>query len=68
VTQHSYPTFGSLTRSAVADMYGAVSQFYSLVTAIIVILTICFLGPLFYYLPKVLTLAVLFYFSSSDNA
>ncbi len=41
-----------MTRSAVADMAGARSQLYNIVVALIVLGTILFLGPLFYYLPK----------------
>lgn len=48
----TFPAFGSMTRSAVADMAGARSQLYNIVVALIVLGTILFLGPLFYYLPK----------------
>lgn len=49
----TYPTFGSLPRSAVADGLGAKSQLFSAVTAIIMFFTIMFMGPLFYHLPRV---------------
>jgi high affinity sulfate transporter 1 len=48
----TFPTFGSMTRSAVADMAGARSQLYNIFVSLIVLGTILFLGPLFYYLPK----------------
>lgn len=49
---HTYPTFGAITRSAVADSLGATSQIFSLVAATIILLTMLFLGPLFYHLPR----------------
>jgi high affinity sulfate transporter 1 len=48
----TFPAFGSMTRSAVADMAGAKSQLYNIIVAFGVLGTILFLGPLFYYLPK----------------
>jgi MFS superfamily sulfate permease-like transporter len=54
-----YPTFGSLPRSSLADSLGAVSQFFSLVSAIFILLTILLMGPLFYYLPKVVMSAII---------
>jgi MFS superfamily sulfate permease-like transporter len=41
---HTYPTFASLTRSAVADSMGAQSQIYSLITSFIILFTMLFLG------------------------
>jgi high affinity sulfate transporter 1 len=55
----SYPAFGSLTRTSLADMMGATSQVYGFVTSIVVLLTILFAGPLFYYLPKVVMAAII---------
>lgn len=50
----SYPVFGSLTRSSLADMMGARSQIFGVVTASLVLLTMLWLSQLFYYLPKVI--------------
>lgn len=70
----SMPVFGSLTRSAVADAagiqflpfspmitasLGARTQVYQVIVAIIVIGTILFLQPLFYYLPKAVLSSVI---------
>lgn len=49
---HTFPTFGGISRSAVSDALGATSQFFSLVSSLIILLTMLFLGPLFYHLPK----------------
>eukprot|EP01128_Nolandella_sp_AFSM9_P000989 TRINITY_DN1110_c0_g1_i1.p1 TRINITY_DN1110_c0_g1~~TRINITY_DN1110_c0_g1_i1.p1 ORF type:complete len:753 (-),score=141.73 TRINITY_DN1110_c0_g1_i1:197-2347(-) len=56
---HSYPTFGSLTRSSVADFLGAKSQLYSLVSSVFVVITILFLTPVVYYLPRVAMSAII---------
>ncbi len=53
----SYPASGSFSRSAVNFNAGAKTGFSSVVTAIIVVLTLLFLTPLLYHLPKA-TLAV----------
>ena len=42
-----------------ADFLGARSQIFSFVSAIVVILTILFLGPVFYYLPRVCMSAII---------
>lgn len=49
----TYPTFGSLPRSAVADGLGAKSQLFAAVTVVVMFFTIMFMGPLFYHLPRV---------------
>ena len=49
----TYPTFGSLPRSAVADGLGAKSQLFAAVTVVCMFFTIMFMGPLFYHLPRV---------------
>lgn len=46
----AYPTFGSLTRTAMADYYGAKSQVYTLIASCIVLATIFFLGPVRFYI------------------
>ncbi|MCB0557710.1 MAG: solute carrier family 26 protein [Lewinellaceae bacterium] len=49
---HSYPTTGSFTRSAVNNDAGAQTGVSSMVSAVLIALTILFLTPLFFYLPK----------------
>jgi high affinity sulfate transporter 1 len=49
---NTYPTFGAITRSSVADALGATSQVFTLVAATIILLTMLFMGPLFYDLPR----------------
>jgi SulP family sulfate permease len=49
---HAYPNTGSFTRSAVNDEAGAVTGLASIFMGILVILTLLFLTPLFYYLPQ----------------
>jgi len=53
------PSSGSFSRSAVNNKMGAKSGFASLVTAIIVLLTLLFFTPLFYYLPKAVLAAII---------
>ncbi len=48
----SFPTTGSFTRSAINDESGAKSGLSSVVAAVIISLTLLFLMPLFFYLPK----------------
>ena len=48
----SMPTSGSFTRSAINNDAGAKTTVASIVTALLVGLTLIFLTPLFYYLPK----------------
>lgn len=48
----SYTVTGSFSRSAVNHRSGAVSQVSALVTVAGVVLTLLYLTPLFYYLPK----------------
>jgi MFS superfamily sulfate permease-like transporter len=50
---HSFPTFGSLTRSAMADSLGNKTQIFSFVSATMALFTILFLNKLVYYLPRV---------------
>jgi len=54
----SYPSSGSFSRSAVNLNAGARTGFSSVVTAIIVVLTLLFLTPLLYHLPKATLAAV----------
>jgi MFS superfamily sulfate permease-like transporter len=56
----TFPTFGSLTRSSVADMMGAQTQLFTLITSFVILLTIFLLGPLFAFLPKVVMSSIIF--------
>jgi SulP family sulfate permease len=55
----SIPTSGSFTRSAVNHESGARSGFASIFTAILIGLTLVFLIPLFYFLPKAILAAII---------
>eukprot|EP01121_Diplochlamys_sp_Union-15-3_P013768 TRINITY_DN4322_c0_g1_i1.p1 TRINITY_DN4322_c0_g1~~TRINITY_DN4322_c0_g1_i1.p1 ORF type:complete len:681 (+),score=115.53 TRINITY_DN4322_c0_g1_i1:89-2131(+) len=55
----TYPTFGSLSRSAVADNTGAQSPLHNFIASIFILFTILFLGKLFYYLPVVVMAAII---------
>jgi len=54
----AYPASGSFSRSAVNLNAGAKTGFSSVVTAIIVVITLLFLTPLLYHLPKATLAAV----------
>jgi len=56
---HTFPTFGSLPRSAVADNFGARSQIFGLIAGIIIAITIFVLGPVFALLPRVIMSAII---------
>jgi len=53
------PTSGSFTRSAVNNEAGAKSGIASMTTAILIGLTLMFLTPLFFYLPKAILAAII---------
>ena len=53
------PTSGSFTRSAVNNESGAKTNMASLVTALLIALTLLFLTPLFYYLPKAILASII---------
>lgn len=55
----SFPTTGSFTRSAVNNESGARTGIASIVSAVIISLTLLFLTPLFYYLPKALLASII---------
>ena len=57
----AYPAFASLSRSSVSDLAGASSQFVGLFASCVVLLTILFLMPLFYYLPKAAIAAIILF-------
>jgi high affinity sulfate transporter 1 len=54
-----WPTFGSLTRTSIAELAGAASLVYSIVAAFVVLGTIFFLGPVFSYMPRVCGSAII---------
>jgi len=54
----SYPSSGSFSRSAVNLNAGAKTGFSSVVTAVLVLITLLFLTPLLYHLPKATLAAV----------
>lgn len=56
---HSFPTTGSFTRSAVNNESGARTGMASIISAILISLTLLFLTPLFYYLPKALLASII---------
>src|SRR5690606_9172956 len=55
----SYTVTGSFSRSAVNHRSGAVSQVSALVTVVGVVLTLLYLTPLFYYLPKTILATII---------
>lgn len=55
----SYPTTGGFSRSAVNDKAGAVTPMASLVAALLIAISLLFLTPLFYYLPKAVLSAII---------
>lgn len=55
----SYPTTGGFSRSAVNDQAGAKTNLAAIISAILIGLTLLFLTPLFYYLPKAILGAII---------
>ncbi|HMQ64453.1 MAG TPA: sulfate permease, partial [Flavilitoribacter sp.] len=55
---HAFPTTGSFTRSAINDQAGAKTTLSSFFAASLIALTLLFLTPLFYYLPKAVLAAI----------
>jgi len=55
----SYPVTGGFSRTAVNDQAGASTPLASIISAIIVGLTLLFLTPLFYHLPKTVLAAII---------
>ena len=53
------PTSGSFTRSAINDDAGGKTTVSSFITALLIALTLVFLTPLFYYLPKAVLAAII---------
>lgn len=55
----SYPVTGGFSRTAVNDQAGAQTGMASLISAALIVLTLLFLTPLFYYLPNAILAAVI---------
>ncbi len=55
----SFPTTGGFSRTAVNDQAGAKTGVASMISALLIVLTLLFLTPLFYYLPKALLASVI---------
>ena len=55
----SYPTTGGFSRSAVNDQAGAKTNLAAIISAVLIALTLLFLTPLFYYLPKAILGAII---------
>lgn len=54
-----YPTTGGFSRSAVNDQAGAKTNLAAIISAVLIALTLLFLTPLFYYLPKAILGAII---------
>lgn len=55
----AYPTTGGFSRTAVNDQAGAKTGLASLISAVLIILTLLFLTPLFYNLPQAILASVI---------
>ncbi|HAP59632.1 MAG TPA: sodium-independent anion transporter [Cytophagales bacterium] len=55
----AFPTTGGFSRTAVNDQAGAKTGLASIISAALIILTLLFLTPLFYYLPKAVLASVI---------
>ncbi len=55
----SFPVTGGFSRTAVNDQAGAKTGLASIISAVLIILTLLFLTPLFYYLPKAILASVI---------
>ncbi len=55
----SYPTTGGFSRTAVNDQAGAKSGLASIISAVLIIITLLFLTPYFYNLPKAILASVI---------
>ena len=54
-----FPVAGGFARSAVNDQTGARTPFAAIISAVIVMMTLMFLTPLFYYLPKAVLASII---------
>lgn len=55
----SFPVTGGFSRTAVNDQAGAKTSLASIISAILILFTLLFLTPLFYYLPKAILASVI---------
>ncbi|RMF27621.1 MAG: solute carrier 26 family protein [Bacteroidetes bacterium] len=55
----SYPVTGGFSRTAVNDQAGAKTGLASIISALLIVLTLLFLTPLFHYLPKAVLASVI---------
>lgn len=55
----SYPTTGGFSRTAVNDQAGAKSGLAAIISAVLIIITLLFLTPFFYNLPKAILASVI---------
>ena len=55
----SYPTTGGFSRTAVNDQAGSKTGLASIISAVLIIITLLFLTPLFYNLPKAILASVI---------
>lgn len=55
----SYPVTGGFSRTAVNDQAGAKTGLASLISAALIVITLLFLTPLFYYLPNAILASVI---------
>ena len=55
----AFPTTGGFSRTAVNDQAGARTGMASVISAVLILLTLLFLTPLFYYLPKAVLASVI---------
>jgi SulP family sulfate permease len=55
----AFPTVGGFSRTAVNDQAGANTGLASIISAVLIILTLLFLTPLFYYLPQAILASVI---------
>ncbi len=55
----SYPVTGGFSRTAVNDQTGAKTGLASIISALLIVLTLLFLTPLFYFLPKAILASVI---------
>ena len=56
---HAYPSTGGFSRTAVNDQSGAKTPLAAVISAVVVGLTLLFLTPYFYYLPKAVLAAII---------
>ncbi|MEM6320209.1 MAG: solute carrier family 26 protein [Bacteroidota bacterium] len=55
----SYPVTGGFSRTAVNDQAGAKTGMAAIISAILIVLTLLFLTPLFYFLPKAVLASII---------